>query len=75
LMKRAGRKQDWDAESIRALRGHLDLTQVKLAGQMGIRQQTVSEWEQGRYSPRGASAKLLNIIADRSGFEYEAGKV
>jgi len=72
LMKRAGRKQDWDAGSIRALRNHLDLTQVEMAGQMGIRQQTVSEWEQGEYEPRGASAKLLSIIADRSGFKYKA---
>jgi len=71
-MKKAEKKQDWDAGSIRALRDHLDLTQVEMAGQMGIRQQTVSEWEQGDYMPRGASAKLLSIIADRSGFKYKA---
>jgi len=71
-MKKAEKKQNWDAGSIKALRNHLDLTQVELAGQMGIRQQTVSEWEQGDYEPRGASAKLLSIIADRSGFEYKA---
>jgi len=71
-VKKAEKKQDWDAGSIKALRNHLDLTQVELAGQMGIRQQTVSEWEQGDYEPRGASAKLLSIIADRSGFKYEA---
>ncbi|MFA5398842.1 MAG: helix-turn-helix domain-containing protein [Dehalococcoidia bacterium] len=71
-MKKAEKKQDWDAGSIKALRDHLDLTQVELAGQMGIRQQTVSEWEQGDYEPRGASAKFLSIIADRSGFKYKA---
>ena len=71
-MKKAEKKQSWDAGSIRALRNHLDLTQVEMAGQMGIRQQTVSEWEQGQYEPRGASAKLLSIIADRSGFKYKA---
>jgi len=71
-MKKAEKKQSWDAGNIRALRDHLDLTQVEMAGQMGIRQQTVSEWEQGEYEPRGASAKLLSIIADRSGFEYKA---
>ncbi|MBN1690031.1 MAG: helix-turn-helix domain-containing protein [Dehalococcoidia bacterium] len=71
-MRKAEKKQDWDAGSIRALRDHLDLTQVELAGQMGIRQQTVSEWEQGDYAPRGASVKLLSIIADRSGFKYKA---
>ncbi len=72
MMKKAGKMQNWDAGSIRALRSHLELTQVELAGQMGIRQQTVSEWEQGDYEPRGASAKLLSIIADRSGFKYKA---
>ncbi len=71
-MKKAEKKQSWDAGSIRALRNHLVLTQVELAGQMGIRQQTVSEWEQGDYEPRGASARLLSIIADRSGFKYRA---
>jgi len=71
-MEKAGRKPGWDAGSVRSLRNHLELTQVELAGQMGIRQQTISEWEQGQYAPRGASAKLLSIIADRSGFEYKA---
>jgi len=71
-MKKAEKKQSWDSGSVRSLRNHLELTQVELAGQMGIRQQTVSEWEQGQYAPRGASAKLLSIIADRSGFEYKA---
>ena len=73
-MAKAGEKESWDAGSIKALRGYLDLTQVELAGQMGIRQQTVSEWEQGQYVPRGASARLLSIIADRSSFKYDAGK-
>lgn len=63
----------WDARRIRALREHLRMTQQGLAGEMGIRQQTVSEWEQGQYEPRGASARLLSIIADRSGFQYRAG--
>jgi len=71
-MKKIEKKDSWDAGSIKALRNHLDLTQVELAGQMGIRQQTVSEWEQGDYAPRGASVKLLSIIADRSGFKYKA---
>jgi len=71
-MKKIEKKDSWDAGSIKALRNHLELTQVELAGQMGIRQQTVSEWEQGDYAPRGASVKLLSIIADRSGFKYKA---
>ena len=57
---------------MRALRRHMGLSQDGLAEELGTRQQTVSEWETGRYRPRGASARLLTIIAERAGFEYEA---
>ncbi|MFO7773319.1 MAG: helix-turn-helix domain-containing protein [Dehalococcoidia bacterium] len=66
------RKKQWTKEEIKSLRQHLNLTQVKLAEELGTRQQTISEWEQGMYRPRGASATLLTIIAERSGFEYSA---
>ncbi len=72
MMKR--RKQTWDKERVRALRKHLELTQVKLADELGIRQQTISDWEKGIYQPRGASTTLLNIIAERSDFKYKAEK-
>ena len=61
----------WDGLRIRALRQHLTLTQTKLAEELGTRQQTISEWETGMYSPRGTSATLLTIVAERSGFKYE----
>lgn len=64
------RKVKWDAVRVRALRRHLGLTQQQMADELGTRQQTVSEWETGMYSPRGASAKLLTIIAERADFEY-----
>lgn len=69
----AKRKQsfNWNKDSIRALRRHMGLTQVELAKVLGIRQQTVSEWESGVYKPRGATITLLNIVADRSGFRYQ----
>jgi transcriptional regulator with XRE-family HTH domain len=57
---------------VRALRRHLGLSQDALADELGTRQQTVSEWETGRYRPRGASARLLTIVAERAGFRYEA---
>ena len=63
----------WDTERVRALRRHLGLSQDAMAGELGTRQQTVSEWETGRYRPRGASARLLSIIAERAGFQYETG--
>ncbi|MDE3096846.1 MAG: helix-turn-helix domain-containing protein [Chloroflexota bacterium] len=62
----------WDAHSVRGLRRHLALTQEQLAGELGVRQQTVSEWETGAYRPRGASGRLLTIVAERAGFDYEA---
>ena len=64
----------WDAGQVRALRRHLGLSQQGLAQELGGRQQTVSEWETGRYRPRGTSARLLAIIAERAGFEYETGR-
>ncbi len=70
-MKHRKRRQ-WNGERVRALRQHLGLTQEKLAGELGIRQQTVSEWETGMYQPRGTSATLLGIVAERSGFKYKA---
>ena len=60
----------WDASRLRALREHLGLTQQQMAEELGTRQQTISEWETGRYQPRGASATLLSMVAERAGFEY-----
>jgi DNA-binding transcriptional regulator YiaG len=65
-------KSAWDKERIRALRRNLRLTQRELAEEMGVRQQTISDWEVGAYQPRGASATLLSIIAERANFEYKA---
>jgi len=62
----------WDGEYIQALRHHLGLTQRELAEKLGTRQQTISEWETGMYKPRGASATLLSIVAERAKFEYQA---
>jgi DNA-binding transcriptional regulator YiaG len=67
-------KRQWDSEQVLALRRHLNLTQTRLAEELGTRQQTISEWETGMYQPRGASATLLSIVAERSGFAYQAGQ-
>ncbi len=60
----------WDCSRIRALRRKLGASQRDMAEMLGTRQQTISEWEVGLYQPRGASAKLLGIVAERAGFEY-----
>jgi DNA-binding transcriptional regulator YiaG len=61
----------WDKERIQALRRHLGLTQQEMADRLGTRQQTISEWETGMYQPRGASATLLHMIAEKNDFKYE----
>ncbi len=65
-------RYEWDSEKIHALRTHLNLTQDKMAEQLGTRQQTISEWEKGMYKPRGASATLLTMVAERAKFKYDA---
>lgn len=62
----------WDAESIRALREHLGLTQQQMSEELGTRQQTISEWETGMYRPRGGMNRLLVLVAERAGFDYQA---
>jgi DNA-binding transcriptional regulator YiaG len=65
-------KACWDSRSIQALRQHLGLTQQEMADHLGTRQQTISEWETGMYQPRGASATLLSIVAEKADFKYQA---
>lgn len=65
----------WDGERIRAMRLHLDMTQQEMGEELGTRQQTISEWETGLYNPRGASATLLNIVAERAGFRYRVRRI
>ena len=66
------KRRQWNSHRVRALRRSLGLTQRELADRLGTRQQTISEWEVGMYQPRGASAKLLSITAERAKFKYEA---
>jgi DNA-binding transcriptional regulator YiaG len=65
-------KLQWDSQSIQSLRRHLGLTQQEMADRLGTRQQTISEWETGMYQPRGASATLLSMVAEKADFDYQA---
>jgi DNA-binding transcriptional regulator YiaG len=65
------KRTPWTAERVAALRARLGLTQMHFADEIGVRQQTVSEWETGRYAPRGASARLLSLLEERA--PYGAG--
>ncbi len=62
----------WNSDSIKALRLQMGLTQSQLAEELGVRQQTVSEWENGMYEPTRASSKHLGIVAEKAGFKYKA---
>jgi DNA-binding transcriptional regulator YiaG len=66
------RRDRWDGAQVRALRSYLGLSQQAMADELGIRQQTVSEWETGLYAPRGASSRLLSMVAERAQFPYQA---
>jgi hypothetical protein len=61
----------WDANLVKALRHHMGMNQAQFAQELGVRQPTVSEWETGAYEPRRSSSKLLTLIAEKAGFQYE----
>lgn len=50
-------------EDVVALRRFLGLSQEELAGALGIRVDTVQEWERGAGSPEGPALALLRIAA------------
>ena len=63
----------WDADAVAGLRYRLSMTQHELSRAPGVRQQTVSEWETGLHEPRGASRRMLTIVAERRA-AYAAGQ-
>jgi len=68
------RRPGWSAERVKALREFAGWSQQDLADQLGMRQQTISEWETGKYGPRRSSSVLLEFIAERVGFPYRTDK-
>ena len=62
----------WDADSIRDLRRYLEMTQQEMSNELGVRQQTISDWECGYHQPPGGMTRLLTIVAERAGFKYSA---
>ena len=70
----AGYESAWDSARVKALREHMGMTQQQLADELGMRQQTISEWEVGMYEPRRSTQKYLSLIAERVGFKYDAKK-
>lgn len=70
-VRREGDTIIWDGELVKVLRHHMGLTQAELADLLGMRQQTISEWETGAYLPKRSTSKYLTLIAEQAGFTYE----
>jgi DNA-binding transcriptional regulator YiaG len=64
----------WNSGMVKALRQHMGVSQGELAKELGVRQQTVSEWEKEVYAPSRATSKHLGLVAERAGFAYEVGE-
>lgn len=72
-VQRVGDTVQWNSDLIKALRFHMSLTQGELALELGVRQQTVSEWENGIYTPTRATSKYLTLVAEQARFKYGEG--
>lgn len=59
----------WDASAIRALRMHMNMTQLQFAEAMGVRRQTISEWENAVYLPDRSTMKHLGLVAEKEAFD------
>ena len=71
-VERAGGTVAWDREAVQALRAYLGLSQAEMAERLGVRQQTISEWETGQYQPTRGRSKFLTMVAERAGFPFQA---
>ena len=69
-VQREGDTVLWDGELVKALRHHLGLSQAELADKLGMRQQTISDWETNAYIPRRSTSKFLTLIAEKNSFTY-----
>lgn len=69
-VEREGDTVLWNGELIKGLRHHLGMNQAQLAEKLGVRQQTISEWETGIYTPSLKTSKYLDLIAKEVQFKY-----
>ena len=57
--------EKYDAAGIKAIREQAHVSQVVFAAYLNTSPSTVRQWEQGGKKPRGASLKLLNLVANK----------
>jgi len=67
-VQRVGDTVLWNSQLIKALRLHMGLTQAEFAQRLGVRQATVSQWENRAYEPTLATSKYLTLIAEQARF-------
>ena len=67
------KSQGWSATEIKALRNFAGWSQQELAERLGVRQQTVSDWELGIHLSRRSMGKLLQMVAESIGYSYQTG--
>ncbi len=72
-VQRKGDTVIWNSDLIKSLRLHAGWNQAQLAEELGVRQQTISEWETSLYPPGLSRSKHLNLVAERIGFKYGEG--
>ena len=65
------KSQGWSADEIKALRAYAGWSQQELAQELGVRQQTISDWELGIHTSRRSMGKLLKMVAEDIGFPYQ----
>jgi predicted DNA-binding protein (UPF0251 family) len=71
---REGNEIRWDADMVRAFRAYLGINQAEMAEMLGVRQQTVSEWETSAYTPTRSRSKYLTLVAEQRGFYLGGGE-
>ncbi|MGB3671020.1 MAG: helix-turn-helix transcriptional regulator [Phormidesmis sp.] len=69
VISRQGGNILWNQTAVKALRKHMGLTQAQFSEELGVRRQTVSEWETGVYEPDRSTAKHLALVAKQNAFE------
>jgi hypothetical protein len=69
-VRREGDTILWTGSMVYALRLHLGISQAELADRLGVRQQTISEWENQSYRPTRSRSKHLNMVAEKVGFDF-----
>jgi len=59
----------WGADRILALRKHAQMTQAEIAEWLGVTVKQVKYLEHQRRNPSGPTRRLLDILADKIGFD------